>query len=86
MSLDRCDEIGNPEQTEHWRSVLPEFSVADAEDLTGVSNSIERVAAIRQHYVLAFKHLTGPRGMGRRDRDRADETLRLVRPDRTRAN
>jgi hypothetical protein len=62
MSLDRWDEIGNPEQTEHWRSVLPEFSVADAEDLTGVSNSIERVAAIRQHYVLAFKHLTGPRG------------------------
>ena len=62
MSLDRWDEIGDPEQTEHWRSVLPELSVTDGEDLTGVSNSVERVAAIRQHYVLAFKRLTGPRG------------------------
>jgi hypothetical protein len=62
MSLDRWDEVGDLEQTEHWRSILPEFSVADGGDLTGISNSFERVAAIRQHYVLAFKHLTGPRG------------------------
>jgi hypothetical protein len=62
VPLDRWDEIGDAEQTEHWRSVLPELSVDPGEDLTGVSNGLERVAAIRQQHVLEFKHLTGPRG------------------------
>jgi hypothetical protein len=62
VSVDRWDDLGDARQTERWRSVLPELSVAAGEDLTGVNNGLERVAAIRQRYVLGFKHLIGPRG------------------------
>ena len=60
--MDRWDELGDAQQTERWRSVLPELSVAASEDLTGISNDLERVAAVRRRYVLGFKHLAGPRG------------------------
>jgi hypothetical protein len=60
--LDRWDEAGTTEQTERWRSVLSEISLIAADELTGVSNSFKRAAAVRQRYVLDFKHLTGPRG------------------------
>jgi hypothetical protein len=62
VRLDRWDEIGDHEQTEHWRSVLPDLSLDPGDDLTEVANTGSRVAEIRQHYARDFKHLTGPRG------------------------
>lgn len=56
--LDRWDVLGDPEMTEHWRSVVPELSVDVAGDQTGTGNDRERVTAVRQRYALELKHLT----------------------------
>jgi hypothetical protein len=58
MVLDPWDVLGDPEMTEHWRSVLPALSVDAADDQTGSENDRHRVASMRRRYALELKHLT----------------------------
>lgn len=58
MVLDPWHVLGDPEMTEHWRSVVPALSTDAEDDQTGVENDRHRVGAIRQRYALELKHLT----------------------------
>ena len=58
MVLDAWDVLGDAEMTEHWRSVVPALSADGANDQTDVENDRQRVAGVRQRYVLELKHLT----------------------------
>ena len=73
MVLDPWDVLGDPEMTEHWRSVVPALSTDAEDDQTGVENDRHRVGAIRQRYALELKHLT------RTERSRGFVISRLTR-------
>ena len=57
--VDSSDLEGTIEMTERWRSVVPDFSVELASDLTDVANDHRRVELVRQRYAL---ELEAPRG------------------------
>jgi hypothetical protein len=57
MRLNAWDDEGDTERTEYWRTIVPALSTSPGDDLTGVTNTHERVAAVRQRYVLELKHL-----------------------------
>jgi hypothetical protein len=73
MVLDPWDVVGDAEMTEYWRSVVPALSADPADDQTDVENDRQRVASVRQRYVLELKHLT------RTERSRGFVTSRLTR-------
>jgi hypothetical protein len=62
--VDSSDLEGTIEMTEHWRSVVPDFSVELASDLTDVANDHRRVELVRQRYALELKHLGGRKRSG----------------------
>jgi len=73
MVLDPWDVLGDAEMTEYWRSVVPMLSADPADDRTDVENERQRVAGVRQRYVLELKHLT------QTERSRGFVTSRLTR-------
>jgi hypothetical protein len=51
--------VGDAAMTEHWRSVVPDLSVALDEDQTGVANDRRRAESVRRRYALELKHIGG---------------------------
>ena len=45
--------------TEHWRSVVPDLSVALDDDQTDLANDRRRAESVRQRYALELKHIGG---------------------------
>lgn len=76
------DVEGELAMTEHWRSVVPDFTVDLAEDQTDIANDRRRVEQVRQRFALELKHLGGPKRSGMTSLTRISDWVRLTPDER----